>query len=221
VFKSGLKLLVPAIVLSCMTPAIFALDTTLAWRVGNDTVLFNESVKATGTGFSAVLTTSVGEYDSLVMDGKRSTLEWERRYASEDTYIKAQRNGSRVRVSGTYKGKSYDRTHDIGTMNWYQLHEISYEELYAAGTASASFWTIDRKTLKPTEFKFTRLEEEPIRIMGNTVASVKYSLTVHGVPAFLFTSHFWLRKTDGRFLKLEVPAVPGLPRSSVELTGES
>lgn len=215
------RMLFAVIVLAYMPFAVLALDTTLAWRVGNDTVLFNESVSATETGFRAVLTTSVGEYDSLVMDRKRSTLEWQRRLGSEGTDIRAERDGDTVRVRGTYKGKNYDKTHDIGSLPWYQLHEISYEEIYASGTPSASFWTIDRKTLKPTEFKYARVGEETVRIMGIAVPAVKYSLTVHGVPAFLFTSYFWLRKTDGRFLKLEVPAVLGLPRSSVELTGES
>ncbi len=220
-FEPSSRSIIPILVLACLPVSGFALDTRLEWRVGNDIVLFDETVERTDTGFTAELTTSVGEYDRLVMDSRRSTIEWERRYAAEDTYIRAERNGAEVRVSGTYKGRKYERTHDIGDMPWYQLHEISYEELYAAGTVSASFWTIDRKTLKPTEFKFTRQGGETIRIMGSPVPAVKYSLTVHGVPAFLFTSHFWLREPDGRFLKLEVPAVLGLPRSSVELTAES
>jgi len=210
------------ILVSLIAPATgFALETTLTWKVGKDTVLFNESVKETGTGFTAVLTTSVGEYDSLEMDSKRSTIRWQRRLKSENTEVSAERNGSKVRVSGTYKGKPYDKTHDIGDLPWYQLHEISYEELFATGVASANFWTIDRKTMKPTEFKAERQLEETINIMGAPVQSVKYALTVNGVPSLLFTSYFWLRKTDGRFLNLEVPAVLGLPRSSVELTGES
>lgn len=219
--QSGSRFIRSILVLAFLPVSAFALDTRLEWRVGNDIVLFDETVERTDTGFSAALTTSVGEYDGLVMDSRRSTLEWERRFAAEDTYIRAERNGAEVRVSGTYKGRKYDKTHDIGDMPWYQLHEISYEALYAAGTVSASFWTIDRKTLRPTEFKFTRQEKETIRVMGSPVPAVKYSLTVHGVPAFLFTSYFWLREPDGRFLKLEVPAVFGLPRSSVELTAES
>jgi len=201
--------------------AVFALETTLTWQLGKDTILFNESVKAMGTGFSAVLTTSVGEYDSLEMDGKRSTVRWQRRVQSENTDVSAERNGSKVRVRGTYKGKPYDKTHDIGDLSWFQLHEISYEELYSAGVTTANFWTIDRKTMKPTEFRAELQLEESITIMGAPVQSIKYALTVNGVPSILFTSHFWLRKTDGRFLKLEVPAVLGLPRSSVVLTGES
>ena len=155
--------------------AVFGLETTLTWQLGKDTILFNESVKVTGTGFSAVLTTSVGEFDSLEMDRKRSTIRWQRRLKSENTEVSAERNGSKVRVSGTYKGKPYDKTHDIGDLPWYQLHEISYEELFATGVASANFWTIDRKTMKPTEFKAERQLEESINIMGAPVQSIKYA----------------------------------------------
>jgi len=221
VYTMRLKILLPFIALAFAALDAFALDTSLSWKVGNDIVLFDERVTATGGGFTAELRTSVGEFDGLVMDSRRSTLKWQRRVDSEQTDISAERSGSKVVVRGTYKGKPYERTHDIGDLPWYQLHEISYEELYASGVQSASFWTVDRKTMRPTEFKCVRLDEGTISIMGKAVPAVRYSLAVHGVPAFLFTSYFWLRKTDGRFLKLEVPAILGLPRSSVELTGES
>lgn len=208
-----------------LTPVALAsastLETTLVWTVGKDKVLFKETVSATDTGFSAVLTTSVGEYDALDMDANRSTLRWTRRDSVEGTDVRAERVGSKVRVRGTFRGKPYDRTDDFGDLPWYQLHEISYENLFLKGDASARFWTIDRKRLKPREFKAERAAEEEVAVMGATVPAIKYSLTIHGVPGFLFTSHFWLRKTDGRFLKLEAPAVFGFPRSTVELTGES
>ncbi len=197
------------------------LETTLVWDVGKDRVLFKESVSATDTGFSAVLTTSAGEYDALDMDRNRSTLRWSRRDSVEDTQVTAERVGSKVRVRGTFRGKPYDKTEEIGDLPWYQLHEISYENLFLTGDASAKFWTIDRKRLKPREFKAERVGDEAIEVMGGNIEAIKYSLTIHGVPGFLFTSHFWLRKTDGRFLKLEAPAILGYPRSTVELTGES
>ncbi len=201
--------------------ATSALETKMTWRVGEDTVFFDEKVLPTDSGYSAVLTTSVGEYDSLALDKNRSTISWRRRVDSENTDISAVRLGSRVRVWGSYRGKPYERFHEIGDLPWYQLHEVSYEDLYASGRTEARFWTIDRKTLKPNEFRAERGEAETITIGGKAVAAVGYSLTVSGVPSFIFHSRFWLRKSDGRFLRLEAPAVLGLPRSSVELTAEN
>jgi hypothetical protein len=198
-----------------------ALDTTLDWKVGKDTVIFSESVSARGSGLSAVITTNIGEYDSLSMDERRSTLEWRRRYEKESTDLVAMRTGSKVRIKGTYKGKPYDRTHDFGDLPWYQFQEISYEELFRAKAETSSFWTIDRLSLKPSLFKAQRSETGSIDAMGASVKAIKYALTVSGVPAFLFTSHFWLRESDGRFLRLEVPPVLNLPRSRVDLTSES
>ena len=132
--------------------SLVALETTLDWRVGKDTVVFSESVRANGSGFSAVITTNIGEYDSLSMDERRSTLDWRRKVAIEGTDLVAARNGSKVRISGLYKGRPYDKTHDFGDLPWYQFQEISYEELFRAKSETSSFWTIDRKSLKPSLF---------------------------------------------------------------------
>jgi hypothetical protein len=198
-----------------------ALDTTLDWRVGRDTVIFKESVRPQGSGLSASISTNIGEYDSLIMDGKRSTLEWRRKYEREGTDLVAVRDGSQVRVRGTYKGRPYDKTHDFGELPWYQFQEISYEELFRTGAESSSFWTIDRSSLKASLFKAQRKGSAVLEVMGVQVKAIEYDLTVSGVPAFLFTSRFWLRESDGRFLRLDVPPILNLPRSRVDLTSES
>jgi hypothetical protein len=198
-----------------------ALETTLDWRVGKDTVVFSESIRAQGSGLFAVISTNIGEYDSLSMDSRRSTLEWSRKYESEGTDLSASRSGTMVRVKGTYKGKPYDKTHDFGELPWYQFQEISYEELFSSRVETSLFWTIDRSSLKPSLFKAHRGAAVSIEVMGTPVRAVEYDLTVNGVPGFIFTSRFWLRDSDGRFLRLDVPPLFNLPRSRVELTGEA
>lgn len=200
--------------------AYTTVETTFEWKGGPKSFVFNETVTETPTGYIAVLETSDGEYDRHVMDSLRSVLEWERKDPADGTDIRAIRQGSKVTVTGTLKGKPYEKTHDFGTQVWYQLQEASYEELYRSGRGKGSFWTIDRKSLKASEFKVEKIEEENILIMRTQIPVVKYSLSVSGVPAFLFKAHFWLRKTDGRFLKLEIPAVLGFPLSTIELTSE-
>jgi len=198
-----------------------ALEISLDWRVGKETVSFTESILPRGSGFAAEISTNKGEFDGLVLDGKRSTLEWRRRYESEGTDLVAVRKGSEVRVRGNHKGKPYDKAHDFGELPWYQFQEISYEELFKTGAESASFWTIDRASLKSSLFTARKKRDVEIEIMGKRVEAVEYTLSMSGVPAFLFTSHFWLRKSDGRFLTLDVPPILGLPRSRVDLTSES
>lgn len=197
-----------------------ALQTTLTWKVGKDTVVLQESIVASEAGVSASITSSVGEYDKLSMDKERSTLEWRRKVPAENTDLIALRTGNIVRMRGKYKGQPYDRTLDFGELPWYQFQEISYEYLHASGARSGNFWTIDRKTLKPSQFRADKSEPEAIAIMGAQVAAAKYDLTVRGVPAFLFSAHFWVRESDGRFLRLAVPPIFNLPQSVVELSGE-
>ena len=197
------------------------LQTTLTWIVGKDSITFKELVTASGKGFSATISSSVGEFDSLLLDANRSTLEWRRSVPGERTEIVATRNGGQLLVKGTYKGKPYDAKVDVGELPWYQFQEISYERFFESGESSASFWTMDRKTLKPSLFKAEKVERVSIPIMDNLVKSIKYDLTIGGVPSFLFKAHFWIRESDGRFLKLEVPPILNLPRSVVELRHES
>jgi hypothetical protein len=198
-----------------------ALETKLTWKVGKEEVTFSESIVFLEGRISATIVSSVGEHDSIVMDGNRSTLEWRRRVDAEKTDITAIRNGAMVRIRGVYKGKPYDKALDFGSLPWYEFQEISYESFFATGAESGSFWTIDRKTLAPSRFLAERDGPETIIIMGGPVKAIRYGLSVNGVPHFIFKAHFWIRENDGRFLRLDVPPVFTLPRSVVELTGES
>ncbi len=209
-------------VLGLSQPCLAAeLGTILTWKLGKESVIFRESIAATTQGLAATISSSVGEVDSLLLDRQRSTLEWRRRVEAEGTDLKAVRSGGRVSLTGVYKGRAYERSYDFGDQPWYQFQEISYEALFASKAARSGFWTIDRKTLKPSFFLAERMGSSSIEVMGAPVKAVKYSLTVAGVPALVFTSHFWLRLSDGRFLRLEVPPILNLPRSSVELSKET
>jgi hypothetical protein len=220
-YATARRVLAATAILGLASLPLSSLETTLDWKVGKDSVVFSESILAQGARYSAVITTSLGERDSLEMDQGRSTLEWRRSFEKEGTDLVALRSGPKVRVTGTYKGKPYDRTHDFGDLPWYQFQEISYEELFRAKAQASSFWTIDRASLKPSLFTAQRGETGSIEVLGASVRAIKYDLTVSGVPAFLFISHFWLRESDGRFLRLDVPPILSLPRSRVDLTSES
>lgn len=218
--RSAIRGLVTFLLYSCL-PSLQALETTLIWTVGKDRVVLREVIEPTEAGWSARIDSSVGERDMVLLDRSRNTLEWRRTVDSVGTDLVAIREGRRVRVSGKLEGRPYDRVHDFGELPWYQFQEFSYEFLHASSAASSEFWTMDRRTLKPSRFSVERRGAESIGATGAPVEAVRYSLTAGGVPALLFSADLWLRKTDGRMLRLEVPALPGVPRSVVELAGES
>lgn len=200
--------------------AAWSQDLTLTQFVGPQTIVYDESVRTAGDLITAEIRSNLGEFDSLVMDKNRSTLEWRRRIPAKGTDILAVRSGTKVKISGALNGKAYDQTVDFGALPWYQFQEISYEYLFASGASSSSFWTLDRLSLKPSEFRAERKGEEAIEVMGKRTPAVRYTLNVQGVPRFLFTAQFWTRSSDGRFLRLDVPPVLGSPRTTVELTSE-
>jgi hypothetical protein len=209
-----------SLAIGCALP-IASLETTLEWRAGQKTVVFEESLSPSGAGWTAAIGTNIGERDYLEMDARRSTTEWRRSYPSDGTELRAVRRGAEVLVEGTYKGRPYSRRHDFGDAPWFQFQELSYEELFASGAAAAGFWTIDRASLRPTYFTARREDgSRTIELGGTRVQAIEYALTARGVPPALFTARFWLRSRDGRFLRLDVPPLLGLPRSSVELRSE-
>lgn len=214
------RILTSIVFFAAFAAGSFGLELVMEWRVGSDRVLFEERILPTETGYTVELRTSAGEYDELVLDRSRSTLRWLRRVESEGTELRAERRGASVRVAGKYRGADYDRTFDLGNLPWYQIQEASYENLLPERGGIREFWTIDRKNLRASRFRAEPRGEETIGAMGNAVQALRYDLTVQGVPAFLFTSQLWLRVGDGRFLRLEVPAILGLPSSSVELIQE-
>jgi hypothetical protein len=195
-------------------------EITITQRTGNDTVVTVERVNARGAVFVANIESSKGEVDSLIMDSNLSTLEWSRSYPHEGTELKGRREGRIVKVTGTFKNQPFALETDFGDLPWYQYQELSYPALAARRDPRAEFWTIGRADLKPTLFLSERQGSESLPVMGRPVQARRFYLTVHGVPALLFRSSFWIREGDGTFLRLAVPPVLGVPATLVELTSE-
>lgn len=195
-------------------------ELTLTQRSSAETIVSIERIVRTDTGFAAVIESSLGEIDRLVMDRNRSTLEWRRTYAREGTEIVAVRQGRMVQVTGTLKNKPVSLQKDFGDLPWYQFQELSYPALVASSARKSEFWTIGRSDLRFTHFYAEFETTERIRSLGSEAEALKYRITVNGIPAVLFSSRFWLRTNDGTFLRLEVPPVLGNSAITVELTDE-
>lgn len=148
-------------------------------------------------------------------------MSWRLAVPAEATEITAERRGSTVTVSGTWRGTPYRRSFSLGGDPWYEFQELSLDGLIASGRLSITFWTIDRRNLKPVRFRAERRGEEPVPVMGTEVPARQYEMTAAGIPPALFRARFWPRSSDGRYLRLEVPAFLGDALSTVELTADS
>jgi len=201
-----------------------ALELTFTQTTGRETVVYRETLRPSGSGYEATVE-SPRESNSVVLDSSRATLSWRITVPSEGMDITARRQGDLLIVSGRYKGEPYEQTVKAGGDPWYQFQELSQglstEGLGGSDEKPRFFWTIDRRNLKPVKFRAERRQEQTIVALGRPVRAVRFDMTIAGVPAVLFRARFWLRISDGRYLRLEVPGFLGQEADSVvELTHE-
>jgi hypothetical protein len=188
---------------------------------GRDTILYSEVIRASGAGYEAAVE-SPRERNAVRLDGSRGTVGWLIAFPSEGMEIEAERRGDTVVVSGKYRGRPYERSFSLAGDPWYQFQELSLDVLHASGRSPVHFWTIDRRNLKPVRFRAERHGEELLTVLGKPALAICYDMTIAGVPAVVFRARFWLRASDGRYLRLEVPGFLGQEASStVELTADS
>jgi hypothetical protein len=195
-------------------------EMTLTQVSRGQSMEYRESIRETTSGFEAVVE-SPRERNVVALDPGRDTESWRISVPAEGMQIAAERRGATVTISGTFRGAPYNRSFSLGDDPWYQFQELSLDGLPATGERAIGFWTIDRRNLKPVRFRAERRHQEMVDVMGTTVQAVRYDMIAAGVPAGLFRARFWLRASDGRYLRLEVPAFLGEASSAVELTADS
>lgn len=211
-------ILLGALIALTVVPASVAGEYELSQRFGEKTVTLSQRLLRTAEGYQATIESSDGAADRVVMDSGRSTLEWRRSYPAEGTEIVARRSGPTVTLSGTFKNKPISFVERIGDLPWFQFQELSYPAIL--DKRAAEFWTISRRDMKAASFRSELQGVETVEVMGAPVAARRFLLTVKGVPRAVFKSSYWLRSSDGVFLRLEVPPVFGFSGGRAELVGE-
>jgi len=210
--------LLAALIVLTAIPASVAGEYELSQRFGEKTVTLSQRLLRTAEGYLATIESSDGATDRLVMDSERSTLEWRRSFPAEGTEIVAKRSGSTVSLTGRFKNKPVSVVEKIGDLPWFQFQELSYPAIL--DKRAAEFWTISRRDLKAASFRAELQGSETLEVMGGSVSARRFLLTVKGIPRAVFKSSYWLRSSDGVFLRLEVPPVFGFSGGGAELVGE-
>jgi hypothetical protein len=197
------------------------LDLTYQVTTGGTRITYEETIRASAGGFRAVVKSPLEE-SGIEMGSGLETLAWHFRVPGEGTDITARRAGAALVIGGRFKGQSFDRTFDVGTFPWYEYQELSLDRFAAAAADRIEFVTIDRTTMKLVRMRAQKKGTVEMSNQGRAVRAVEAELLIDGIPAFLLRSRFWLRESDGRYVKLSVPPMAGLGDPTlVELTGES
>jgi hypothetical protein len=134
----------------------------------------------------------------------------------------ASREGDSIRLRGTLNGKPVDRTLDIDASPWFAMIELSLPGWVIGGGAKRiSFWVLDSSQGEAHRLAAEKMGRETISVAGADVEAIRVRLTAPGVPAFLWSSPWWFRASDGAFLRYEIArGMPGTPKTVLELIAE-
>jgi hypothetical protein len=188
--------------------------------LGKRTYRYAETIIRTADGFRATIESEEGSVDTVRLDRDWATLEWTHK-ESGGSEIAAVREESAVSVQGKFKKLPINVRIDMGELPWFEFQEISYASLAARGNVGTECWVIDRRLLIAAKAYAEPKGAETISIAGRTVEALCFDLTMSGIPASIFVSRLWIRRGDGRFLRLESPSFLGYPASVLELAAES
>ena len=204
----------------CTIVSAGALELTFRATTGGEATTYAETLKSVPGGFHATVT-SASEQSTMEMDSALQTRSWVFRAPREKTEIEALLSGTTISIHGTVKGSPFAAAFDTDGLPWCEYQELSLEG-FGSGTApSMGFVTINRSTMKLVKLKVLRKGPVDILVQGMTVPAVEAVLLIEGVPEFLLRSRLWLRRSDGRYLRLVVPPLGGIGSSTlIELVGE-
>jgi hypothetical protein len=164
---------------------------------------------------------SPGERHLTVMGSDYSTRHWQLTQTTEGTEILARRQGDSLLLSGRLRGQPVERRLEIDAAPWYQALSISLRNLFDQRIEALEFWTLRPDTLEVHKVRAVRQAQETLDIDGRPVAAWRIEVRLTGLKALFWHSHYWLRKSDGAFLRYRGPSgPPGQPLTEVRWAGE-
>lgn len=180
------------------------------------------SIEYADSGAVFIVHSSSGDRQTIRVDASWAARQMQFASPESRSDFEAVRDGDSIRLRGTLNGKPVDRVLEIDASPWFALVELSLPGWVIGGGAKRiSFWVLDSAQGGAHRIAAERMGRERITIAGADVEAVKVKLTVPGVPAFLWSSPWWFRASDGAFLRYEMArGIPGTPKTVLELIAE-
>lgn len=163
-----------------------------------------------------------GETNLSVLDLDLATKKWEYRNQEQNTELTAERSNDSITVRGRFEGKEIKKELKIDHRPWFQAWRLPFGQFVLSGEAKLEFWTIRPNDLKECIMVVLREKEETLRLNGENIEAVKVKVTLNNWMSKFWSVNYWLRKSDGAFLRYEgVSGPPGTPVTVMELKSEA
>jgi hypothetical protein len=161
------------------------------------------------------------ERDVTRVDELLATTSWQVSDPVADTELKVWRETDRLHFEGRFKGEPIREQKKIDDAPWYQALSISLRPLVVAGGRTLEFWSLRPDTLEVHKLRVTSQGNEDVEVMGRKTPALKLEIRLTGLKAMFWSCHYWLRQSDGLFLRYEGPSgPPGWPMTRVVLEGK-
>ena len=158
------------------------------------------------------------ERDITRVDDLLATTSWKVTDPVANTDLMVWREGNLLQIEGRFKGETIREHRKIDAAPWYQALSISLRPLVDFPQRDLAFWSLRPDTLEAHKLRVASGGEEVFDILGQKTTVVKLEIRLTGFKSMLWKCHYWLRKSDGLFLRYEGPSgPPGWPLTRVTL----
>lgn len=160
------------------------------------------------------------DYHLTLMDSSLATRQWSLVNPGAATEITVRRERDVLLLNGQFEGKPVARAIEIDSAPWYQALSLSLRALRGEEKQSMEFWTLRPDNLEAHKLRAVRKGVEMLEIEGRQVAALRLEVSLTGMKAMFWRCTYWLRESDGVFLRYRGPSgPPGWPATEVRLIG--
>lgn len=168
------------------------------------------------------LVTGLGpEEDTTVMNRALETTSWRVYDPESKSDLLVERKGDQLVFSGLYRGEQIARKVKIDSKPWYQALSMSLRGFNRSAESKRLFWSIRPDTLDVHRLQVSRDAEETLEQSGgSSCVTERMKIQLTGFRSVFWSCNYWLRKSDGLFVRYEGPSgPPGWPMERVALVG--
>jgi hypothetical protein len=143
-----------------------------------------------------------------LMDSSLATRQWSLVNPGAATEITVRREKDVLLLSGQFEGKAVKRVIEIDSAPWYQALSLSLRTLRDPEMGSLEFWTLRPDNLEVHKLRAVRKGVEMLEVEGEQVAALRLEVRLTGLKAMFWHASYWLRESDGVFLRYRGPSGP-------------
>lgn len=133
-----------------------------------------------------------------------STEKWSYKRECDNTEVSAEKKDGFIHLTGTFKGKTQDKTFRIDDGLWYQTMDMAMPAFIASAQEEILFYSIgtgdNRGAMGLGEFAAKKCGEETVELNGKTYNCDKISFVLTQF-SWAWTGYYWFDKQTGQMVQ--------------------